>query len=80
MSDANSYLVITGGGVDDVRIVKKSWIFWWQKVCFAAGAAIEDLHRLSAYQKHDCRRLFLFLFFYVFSYLFPLVSPHTPVH
>lgn len=31
ISDANSYLVITGGGVKDVKIVKKAWIFPWQK-------------------------------------------------
>lgn len=32
MADANSYLVITGWGVADVRIVKKAWVFPGQKV------------------------------------------------
>ncbi|KAL8840013.1 MAG: hypothetical protein Q9170_001497 [Blastenia crenularia] len=31
ISDANSYLVITGGGITDVKIVKKAWIWPWQK-------------------------------------------------
>lgn len=31
MSDANSYIVITGGGVQDVKIVKKAWVWAWQK-------------------------------------------------
>ncbi|KAL8743220.1 MAG: hypothetical protein Q9190_004409 [Brigantiaea leucoxantha] len=31
VANANSYLVITGGGVEDVKIVKKAWIFPWQK-------------------------------------------------
>ena len=31
VSDANSYLVITGGGIDDVKIVKKAFVYPWQK-------------------------------------------------
>ncbi|KAL8800989.1 MAG: hypothetical protein Q9182_004781 [Xanthomendoza sp. 2 TL-2023] len=31
ISDANSYLVITGGGIQDVRIVKKGFVWPWQK-------------------------------------------------
>ncbi|KAL8685113.1 MAG: hypothetical protein Q9224_005959, partial [Gallowayella concinna] len=31
ISDANSYLVITGGGISDVRIVKKGFVWPWQK-------------------------------------------------
>ena len=31
VSDANSYLVVTGGGIHDVNIVKKAWVFPWQK-------------------------------------------------
>ncbi|KAI4239987.1 MAG: hypothetical protein L6R40_005419 [Gallowayella cf. fulva] len=31
VSDANSYLVITGGGIEDVKIVKKAWVWPWQK-------------------------------------------------
>lgn len=31
VSDANSYLVVTGGGIDDVKIVKKAFIYPWQK-------------------------------------------------
>ncbi|KAL8638860.1 MAG: hypothetical protein Q9228_004032 [Teloschistes exilis] len=31
VSDANSYLVITGGGIHDIKIVKKAWILPWQK-------------------------------------------------
>ena len=30
VSDANSYLVITGGGIEDVKIVKKAWVYPWQ--------------------------------------------------
>ena len=32
VSDANSYLVITGGGIPDVKICKKAWVWSWQKV------------------------------------------------
>jgi flotillin len=32
ISDANEYLVVTGAGVDDVRIVKKAFIYPWQRV------------------------------------------------
>ncbi|KAL8994985.1 MAG: hypothetical protein Q9169_005184 [Polycauliona sp. 2 TL-2023] len=31
ISDANSYLVITGGGIEDIKIVKKAWVWPWQK-------------------------------------------------
>ncbi|KAL8736860.1 MAG: hypothetical protein Q9181_002251 [Wetmoreana brouardii] len=31
VSDANSYLVITGGGIEDIKIVKKAWVWPWQK-------------------------------------------------
>ncbi|KAI4251380.1 MAG: hypothetical protein LQ352_004883 [Teloschistes flavicans] len=31
VSDANSYLVVTGGGIGDIKIVKKAWILPWQK-------------------------------------------------
>ncbi|MCJ1419608.1 hypothetical protein MMC32_005963 [Xylographa parallela] len=31
VSDANSYIVVTGGGVEDVKIVKKAWVHPWQK-------------------------------------------------
>ena len=31
ISDANSYLVITGGWIDDIKIVKKAWVWPWQK-------------------------------------------------
>lgn len=31
VSDANSYLVVTGGGIDDVKIVKKAFVYPWQK-------------------------------------------------
>ena len=31
VSDANSYLVVTGGGISDVKIVKKAWVMPWQK-------------------------------------------------
>ena len=31
VSDANSYLVITGGGIDDIKICKKAWVYPWQK-------------------------------------------------
>lgn len=31
VSDANSYLVVTGGGIDDIKIVKKAFVYPWQK-------------------------------------------------
>ena len=31
VSDANSYLVITGGGIKDINIVKKAFVYPWQK-------------------------------------------------
>ena len=31
VSDANSYLVVTGGGISDIKIVKKAWVYAWQK-------------------------------------------------
>ena len=31
VSNANSYLVITGGGIDDIKIVKKALVYPWQK-------------------------------------------------
>lgn len=31
VSDANSYLVVTGGGIQDVKIVKKAWVWPWQR-------------------------------------------------
>lgn len=32
ISDASEYLVITGAGVEDVRIVKKAFVYPWQRV------------------------------------------------
>ncbi|KIW77470.1 hypothetical protein AYO21_11313 [Fonsecaea monophora] len=32
ISNANEYLVVTGAGVDDVRIVKKALVYPWQRV------------------------------------------------
>ncbi|KAJ9615199.1 hypothetical protein H2200_001273 [Cladophialophora chaetospira] len=32
ISDASEYLVVTGAGVDDVRIVKKAFVYPWQRV------------------------------------------------
>lgn len=32
ISEANEYLVVTGGGIEDVRVVKKAVIYPWQKV------------------------------------------------
>ena len=31
VSDANSYLVVTGGGIPDIKIVKKAWVYPWQR-------------------------------------------------
>jgi len=31
ISEASEYLVLTGAGIDDVRIVKKAFVFPWQK-------------------------------------------------
>ena len=31
VSDANSYIVVTGGGIPDVHIVKKAFVYPWQK-------------------------------------------------
>jgi len=56
ISEPNEYLVITGGGIHDVRIVKKAFVPPWQKVCelpiaidfAAADAAMPVLHRSRA--------------------------------
>ncbi len=32
ISDANEYLVVTGAGIDDVRIVKKAFVYPWPRV------------------------------------------------
>ena len=32
IAEANEYLVITGAGIDDVRIIKKAFVYPWQKV------------------------------------------------
>lgn len=32
ISDASEYLVVTGGGVKDVRIAKKAFVYPWQRV------------------------------------------------
>jgi flotillin len=32
ISEANEYLVVTGAGIEDVRVVKKAVIYPWQKV------------------------------------------------
>ena len=31
VSDANSYIVVTGGGIPDIHIVKKAFVYPWQK-------------------------------------------------
>jgi flotillin len=31
ISEANEYLVLTGAGIDDVRIVKKAFVYPWQR-------------------------------------------------
>lgn len=31
VSDANSYIVVTGGGIPDINIVKKAFVYPWQK-------------------------------------------------
>lgn len=31
VAEANEYLVITGAGIEDVRIVKKAWVWPFQK-------------------------------------------------
>lgn len=31
VSDANSYLVVTGGNIEDIKIVKKAFVYPWQK-------------------------------------------------
>lgn len=36
IASANEYLVITGAGIDDLRICKKALVYPWQKVCTAA--------------------------------------------
>ncbi|OKL61000.1 hypothetical protein UA08_03672 [Talaromyces atroroseus] len=35
IATANEYLVITGAGIDDLRICKKAFVYPWQKVCIA---------------------------------------------
>lgn len=31
VADASAYLVITGGGIPDIKIVRKAWVYPWQK-------------------------------------------------
>lgn len=31
ISDANSYVVVTGGGIPDVHITKKAFVYPWQR-------------------------------------------------
>lgn len=31
VAESNAWLVITGGGIDDVKVVKKAWVYPWQK-------------------------------------------------
>jgi len=31
VADADAYLVITGGGIPDIKITKKAWVYPWQK-------------------------------------------------
>lgn len=33
IASANEYLVITGGGIPDLRICKKALVMPWQRVC-----------------------------------------------
>jgi hypothetical protein len=33
IADANEYLVITGAGIEDIRIAKKAFVMPWQHVC-----------------------------------------------
>jgi flotillin len=35
IASANEYLVITGAGIDDLRICKKALVYPWQKVRIA---------------------------------------------
>ena len=46
VSDANSYLVITGGGIEDVKICKKAWVWSW----FTIGPD-DNLEALRKYAK-----------------------------
>ena len=34
VSDANSYLVVTGGGIESIKIVKKAYVYPWQRYNF----------------------------------------------
>ena len=45
ISEPNSYLAITGGGIETVRIVKKAFVMPWQKVsaCSACHSPCIDL-------------------------------------
>ena len=31
IAEASSFLVVTGGGVEDIKVCKKAWIYPWQK-------------------------------------------------
>ena len=51
IADANEYLIITGGGVDDVKIVKKAWVMPWQKASFEDGWSSMELLTIRQYAK-----------------------------
>jgi flotillin len=40
ISEPNSYLAITGGGIETVKIVKKAFVMPWQKVSAFALPAL----------------------------------------
>lgn len=31
IANANSYIIITGGGIEDIKIAKKAWVWAWQR-------------------------------------------------
>lgn len=37
ISDPNEYLVLTGAGIDEIRITKKAFVMPWQKVRIIPG-------------------------------------------
>ena len=48
ISEASQYLVLTGAGIDDVRIVKKAFVFPWQKIARISVAPFDFALNLQA--------------------------------
>ena len=55
-TDANSYLVLTGGGIDDVKIVKKAMVQPWHNVSYISISPFDFEITLQAMYISPCSR------------------------